>query len=153
VLDGGEGGAGAVFDGDIAAREDPRFYLAIGVPVADVVPFREATTRHNAAYWVVAYPRGEEEAEVSRLVEEREARYPPPSQIVVYCKTVEQAKGMAEVLRCSVYHRHVGDTAMKKTTLLRLTRHMDRWPGRVGCEGGEERCDVCQGAPCGSARE
>lgn len=66
--------------------EDPRFYQAIGVPVADVVPFREATTRHNAAYWVVAYPRGEEEAEVSRLVEEREARYPPPSQIVVYCK-------------------------------------------------------------------
>ncbi|TKA68529.1 hypothetical protein B0A55_10261, partial [Friedmanniomyces simplex] len=121
--------------------EDPRFYQAIGVPEADVVRFREATTRPNAAYRVVEYPRGEEEAEVSRLVEEREARYPPPGQIVVYCKTIEQAKGMAEVLRCSVYHRHVGDTAMKKTILLRLTRHMDGRPDRIGCEEGEERCD------------
>jgi superfamily II DNA/RNA helicase len=106
--------------------EEPQFYNAIGVPDTDVVQFREATTRRNVAYRVVEYNRDNEDEEVKALVEEMKEKYPAPGQIVVYCKTVQQTKHLANVLGCSVYHRNVGSASEKKAILKRLTRRTER---------------------------
>jgi superfamily II DNA helicase RecQ len=63
---------------------------------------------------------------VRRLVEEKKEQYPAPGQIVVYCKKVEQAKRLAKVLQCSVYHRTVGNNEEKKGILRRLTGQTER---------------------------
>jgi len=44
----------------------------------------------------------------------------------VYCRKVEQAKRLAAVLGCSVYHRTIGDQKKKKGILRRLTGQTER---------------------------
>jgi superfamily II DNA helicase RecQ len=46
--------------------------------------------------------------------------------VIVYCRKVEQAKRLAAVLGCSVYHCTVGDQKKKKGILRRLIGQMER---------------------------
>lgn len=226
--------------------KEPAFFDAVGVPENDVSIFRDDTSRPNVGYSVVEYGRDDEDEAVRRLVEMKKRQYPAPGQIIVYCKKVEQARRLAKVLQCSVYHRTVGGSEEKKSILRRLTgqqervftatnalglgvdaptiravihvgireslaqyaqesgragrdgleseaiimrarwcdkngqskseqgwraeaatkaflaggscrrialdKHMDGRPDRLGCEIGEERCDICRGQPRGTKR-
>jgi superfamily II DNA helicase RecQ len=46
--------------------------------------------------------------------------------VIVYCRRVEQAKRLATVLGCSVYHRAVGDQKKKKGILRHLIGQTER---------------------------
>jgi superfamily II DNA/RNA helicase len=87
---------------------------------------RDRTVRPNIAYTVVGYEKKEEDEEVRQLVEEKLDQHPEPGQVIVYCRKVEQAKRLAVVLGCSVYHRTVGDQKKKKGILRRLTGQTER---------------------------
>lgn len=80
----------------------------------------------NVAYGVIEYARDNEEEEVRRLVAEKTEYYPAPGQVIVYCKKIEQARRLAKVLQCSVYHRTVGSAEEKKSILRRLTGQQER---------------------------
>ncbi|KAK5108236.1 hypothetical protein LTR85_005380 [Meristemomyces frigidus] len=105
---------------------EPAFFEAIGVPPQEISIIRESTVRPNIAYSVVPYTREDEDEEVRRLVKEKLAQYPEPGQIIVYCRRIEQARRLAIVLQCNVYHRTVGDKATKAGILRRLTGQSER---------------------------
>ena len=105
--------------------EEPMFFQAIGVEEEDVRMIREQTSRGNVAYLVLPYQREQEDQAVQQLIEQKKAQY-PKGQIVVYCRRVEQAKHLAQVLECSVYHRGAGNRAEKKAILQKLTGQQER---------------------------
>ena len=106
--------------------EEAAFHEAIGVPEREMFTLRDRTVRPNIAYTVVGYKKKEEDEEVQQLVEEKLDQHPEPRQVIVYCRKVEQAKRLAVVLGCSVYHRTVGDQKKKKGILHRLTGQTER---------------------------
>jgi superfamily II DNA/RNA helicase len=106
--------------------EEAAFHEAIGVPEREMFTLRDRTVRPNTAYAVIGYEKKEEDEEVRQLVEEKLDQYPEPGQVIVYCRKVEQAKRLAVVLGCSVYHRTVGDQKKKKGILHRLTGQTER---------------------------
>ena len=126
MSDGREGGAGVIFDSDVAPQQGARIFVAIRVPENDVRIFRDDNSRPRIAYSVVEYDRDNEGEEVQQLVERKKEEYPAPGQIVVYYKKVEQARRLAKVLQCSVYHRTVGTNEEKKGILRRLTGQIER---------------------------
>ncbi|KAK0910966.1 hypothetical protein LTR91_019977 [Friedmanniomyces endolithicus] len=105
--------------------EEAMFFQAIGVEERDVRVIRDKTSRPNVAYSVVPYQREQEDQVVQQLVNQKKAQY-PEGQIIVYCKRVEQAKRVAKVLECSVYHRGAGNAEEKKAILQKLTGQKER---------------------------
>ena len=101
--------------------EEAVFFRLMGLSRSDVVMFRDVTTRPNVAYSVVEYEREDMEREVQRVVEAKKKQYPLPGQMIVYCKTIAQAKSLAVVLGCSVFHRRVGTEQEKGSILRRFT--------------------------------
>jgi superfamily II DNA helicase RecQ len=106
--------------------EEAVFHEAVGVPEREVFTLWDRTVRPNIAYAVVGYEKKEEDEEVQKLVEEKFDQHPEPGQVIVYCRKVEQAKRLAAVLGCSIYHRTVGDQKKKKGILQRLTGQMEQ---------------------------
>ena len=106
--------------------EEAAFHEAIGVPEREMFTLRDRTVRPNTAYAVIGYEKKEEDEEVRQLVEEKLDQHPEPGQVIIYCRKVEQAKRLAVVLGCSVYHRTVGDQKKKKGILHRLTGQTER---------------------------
>lgn len=106
--------------------EEAAFYEAVGVPEREMFTLQDRIVRPNIAYTVVGYEKKEEDEEVRQLVEEKLDQHPEPGQVIVYCRKVEQAKQLAVVLGCSVYHRTAGDQKKKKGILRRLTGQTER---------------------------
>jgi superfamily II DNA helicase RecQ len=102
------------------------FHEAVGVLEREMFTLRDQTVRPNIAYAVVGYEKKEEDEAVRQLVGEKLDQYPEPGQVIVYCRKVEQAKRLAAVLGCSVYHRAVGDQQKKKGILRQLTGQTER---------------------------
>lgn len=98
----------------------------VGVRESDMCIFRDNTSRSNVAYRVVEYERDNEDEQVREMVERLKEKYPAPGQIIVYCKKIDQAKRLAKVLECSVYHRTIGNDEEKKDILRRLTGQKER---------------------------
>jgi len=107
-------------------RTERAFFDIIGVPEEDLRIFRDNTSRPRIEYNVVEYERDDEDAEVGRVVEKKKDQYPAPGQIIVYCRKIDQARRLAKVLQCSVYHRTVGNEEEKKGILRRLTGQKER---------------------------
>jgi superfamily II DNA helicase RecQ len=107
-------------------RTEPAFFDTIGVPEGDLRIFRDNTSRPRIEYNVVEYDRDDEDVAVRRIVEGKKEQFPTPGQIIVYCKKIDQARRLAKVLQCSVYHRTVGTDEEKKGILRRLTGQKDR---------------------------
>lgn len=105
--------------------EEPTFFQAIGVEGQDVHTIRDTTSRPNVSYSVRQYPREQEDEAVTELVERKIRQY-REGQIIVYCKRVEQARHIADVLGCSVYHRQAGNVEQKRAILQRLTGEKER---------------------------
>jgi len=63
---------------------------------------------------------------VQQLVEEKLDQHPEPGQVIVYCQKVEQAKRLAAVLGCSIYHCTIGDQKKKKGILQQLIGQTER---------------------------
>lgn len=106
--------------------DEAAFFDMVRVPEQKMHVLRDSTVRSNISYKVVAYTRQEEDAAVRQLVEEKLAKYPEPGQIIVYCRKIDQARRLAKVLGCSVYHRTVGDNVVKEGILRRLTGQSER---------------------------
>lgn len=83
-------------------NKEPTFFHAVGVEGRDMCVFGDNTSRPNIAYCVVEYERDDEDSQVQELVEGLKDKHPAPGQIIVYCKKVDQAKKLAQVLQCSV---------------------------------------------------
>jgi len=106
--------------------EEAAFHEAVGVLEREMFIIRDRTVQPNIAYAVVRYERKEEDEAVCQLVEEKLDQHPEPGQVIVYCQRVEQAKRLAAVLGCSVYHCTVRDQQKKKGILRCLTGQMER---------------------------
>jgi superfamily II DNA helicase RecQ len=106
--------------------KEPAFFDAVGVQENDVSICGDNTSRPNVGYSMVEYERDDEDEAVQRLVEVKRRQHPAPGQIIVYCKKIEQARRLAKVLQCSVYHRTVGSNEEKKDILRRLTGQQER---------------------------
>lgn len=106
--------------------KEPTLFHAVGVEERDMCIFRDITTRPNIAYRVVEYEKDDEDTQVQEIVETLKDKHPAPGQIIVYCKRIDQAKRLARILQCSVYHRTVGSEEEKKGILRRLTGQQER---------------------------
>lgn len=105
--------------------DEGEFSRAVGVSSSDLTWFREATCRPNVSYRVQEYEKGELHEALTRLVEEKKEQY-PEGKVIVYCRTVDQTKELAEVLRCRAYYREVGTEKEKGELLTELTEGQER---------------------------
>jgi superfamily II DNA helicase RecQ len=106
--------------------DEQQFCEAVGVPEADMTLFREETSRRNVAYKVMEYEKGTLYEAIKELVERKKEQYPETDKVVVYCRTIEQTKELAEVLQCRAYYREVGTEEQKGETLTELTEGQER---------------------------
>jgi superfamily II DNA helicase RecQ len=103
-------------------RDEEQFIELMGLPGKQQGGwFRGKTTRKNIGYSIHEYDVEEEEDAVRALVARLQRKYPPPSQIVVYCGTIARTKRMAAVLDAVCFHREVGSAAKKKEIVRQLT--------------------------------
>jgi hypothetical protein len=71
---------------------------------------------------VVEFEREEEEEIVKELVERKKRENLSLGQVVIYAKSVEQTKRLAQVLGCQAYFREVRTDEKKRGILQSLVR-------------------------------
>ncbi len=121
-----KGGQVVFLTATLPPSKEPVLFQAVGVEEQDMCIFRDNTKRPNIGYRVVEYEKDDEDSQVREMVEALKEKYPTPGQIIVYCKKIDQARRLARVLQCSVYHRTVGNEEEKKGILRQLTGQKER---------------------------
>jgi superfamily II DNA helicase RecQ len=86
----------------------------------------ESTTRHNLAYQVQEYVRGELDATVVDLVAAKRARYGANAQILIYCPSVAETKRMGKLLQCSAYYREMATDEEKAYMVRAFTAGVEK---------------------------
>ncbi|KAK4988332.1 hypothetical protein LTR66_007344 [Elasticomyces elasticus] len=69
---------------------------------------------------------GEEDEAVRGLIECKKTQYSAGDQIIVYCRSIDQTKHLAEVLGCTAFYREAGTDTEKEAILEKLTKQKER---------------------------
>ena len=123
LVEMGEKGTQVVYlTATLPPADEGRFLQVMGMKRGEVQILRDVTTRPNIQYSVVEFEREEEEEAVKELVERKKRENPSPGQVIIYAKSVEQTKRLAQVLGCQAYFREVGSEEKKREILQSLVR-------------------------------
>jgi superfamily II DNA helicase RecQ len=102
--------------------EEGRFLQVIGIKKEEVQILRDMTTRPNIQYSMVEFEKEEEEEVMRELVERKKRENPLLGQVIIYTKSIEQTKRLAQVLGCQSYFREVRTEEKKREILQSLVR-------------------------------
>lgn len=108
----------------LAVRDEAAFFTALRVPAEAVQVFRARTTRPNIEYRVVGAPAGELEnitCQVVRRLQEELVE----GKTLIYSRTIEQGKRLAEMLGCDMFFSGVDDTEGKRRRIEQWVKEKD----------------------------
>lgn len=102
------------------------FMSAMDMHEAEATVLRDRTTRANIAYSVREYDSDQGDEALQALVEEKKAQYPPQDKIVIYCRTIERVKQLAERFGYTAFWRAVGTDEEKADIVAQLSGSEER---------------------------
>jgi superfamily II DNA helicase RecQ len=102
--------------------DEKAFFHCSGLDPANVLLFRDPTTRPNIAYQVVEYNAQDQDQVVQRIVQNQLQQTSSPGQVILYCKSVKQCQHIGQILGCPTYFREVGSLDEKQAILTQLLK-------------------------------
>ena len=123
LVEMGEKGTQVVYlTATLPPTEEERFLQVIGMKREELQILRDTTTRPNIQYSIIEFKREEEEEVIRELVGRKRRENPSPGQVIIYAKSIEQTKRLAQVLGCQAYFRKVRTEEKKREILQSLVR-------------------------------